>query len=216
MKIKHLAAGAGVVGLVLAAGPAFATGNSYTVAVGGNSTAGTAAVTASATAPEFYAEKPDGTFLKLNCSSSTVPSGSGSVINKGTGITNVANLQGVTFNSCTGPGGSLTVTTSGTWNLHGTSTATSAATDTIQGHVENVTANASNAVCSFKVTGGADGSFNEGTQQLSVNEQANGVGEALTVTNVTGCLGQIKNNGKAKFIGTYSVTATGGAVNLLP
>ena len=217
MKIKHLAAGAGVVGLVLAAGPAFATGNSYTVAVGGSSTAGTAAVTATSDAAlEFYAEKPDGSFLKLTCASSAVPSGSGSVVNKGTGITDVANLQGVTFSTCSGPGGTLNVTTSGTWKLHGTSTATSTASDTIQGHIENVTANASNAVCSFTVTGGADGSFSESTQKLSVNEQANGVGQALPVSGVSGCLGQIKNNGKAKFIGTYTTSVTGGSVNLLP
>ncbi len=217
MKIKHLAAGVGVVGLVFAAGPALATGNSYTVSVGGSSATGTHAVTATSDASlTFQAEKPDGTFLNLTCSSSAVPSGSGSIVRSGTGITDIADLTGVTFSTCTGPGGNLTVTTSGTWKLHGTSAATTGSSDVVAGHIENITANASNAVCRFTVTGGADGSFNEANQKLSVNEQADGTGQALTVSGVSGCLGQIKNGGKAKFVGTYSTTVTGGAINVQP
>ena len=217
MKIRRVMAGLGASVLVLVMGPAVATGNSYTVAVGGSSSAGSAAITAVSDGTIFYdTEKPDGTFLRWSCASAAVPAGSGSIVSKGTNVTDIAQLKGMAFTSCTTIGGALNVSTSGTWTMHATSPVTSGSSDTISVHLENVTILVSNAICSFRITGGLDGSFSESTQKLTIDEKADGTGQAATVTNVSGCLGQVKNNGKFKFQGTFSTSVAGGSVNLLP
>lgn len=216
MKLKHSLVAGATLGLVAVAGPALATGSASTVAVGGNSTAGQSPVTATSDGPlTFQAEKPDGTFLTMNCTSGNVPASPASYVNRGTGVTNIATLNKVNFVSCTGPGGALTVTTAPPWQLHRTGAVTAGATDVIAGHLEGIRATARNPVCSFTVTGGADGTFNEGNQKLTINETANGSND-LTVSGVTGCLGQVKNGGKAKFSGTFTTTTSGGAVNVKP
>ena len=217
MKLKHSLVAGATLGLVAVAGPALATGSASTVAVGGNSTAGQSPVTATSDGPlTFQAEKPDGTFLTMNCESGNVPASPASYVNRGTGIVDIATLNRINLVRCTGPGGGLTVTMAPSQKLHRTGAVTAGATDVIAGHIDGVKATASNAVCRFTVTGGADGTFNEGNQKLTINETANGTGAALTVSGVTGCLGQVKNGGKAKFSGTFTTTTSGGAVNVKP
>ncbi len=217
MKIRHLMAGLVAGGLVLVMGPVMATGNSYTVAVGGSSASGQAPVTASSDGiVSYWTEKPDGTFNRWTCTASAVPAGSGSFVSKGANVTDLAQLKGMTFTACSSFGGNLTTTGAGTWTLHATSPATSGSSDTISVHLENITILVSNAICSYRVTGGLDGTFSESTQKLTIDEKADGTGAEATVTNVSGCLGQVKNNGKFKFQGSFSTSVVGGAVNLLP
>ncbi|ALX03387.1 hypothetical protein [Aeromicrobium erythreum] len=210
MKIKHAAIGTAALALagVAAAGPALATGNSYTVAVGGSSAAGTHNITAASTGSLSFAVPT----LSMGCTSAAVPSSPASTVSSGTGVVDIAAINKINFSGCTGPGGSLTVTTSGSWKLHGTSAATSGSSDVVSGHVENITAVVSNAVCRFTVTGSATGSFNEANQQLNVNET--GFTGNLKVSNVTGCLGQVQNGQSANFTGNFQVTSPDGAINV--
>ena len=217
MKVRRVLAGLGAGVLVLVMGPAMATGNSYTVAVGGSSTSGQASFTASSDATVLnWVEKPDGTFSRWTCAASAVPAGSGSFVSKGTNLTDLAQLKGLTITTCTWFGGNLNASTSGTWTMHATSATTTASTDSVSVHLENVNIGFSNAVCSFRVSGGFDGTFNEANQKLTIDEKADGTGQEATVTNVVGCLGQLKNNGKFKFQGTFSTSVAGGAVNIQP
>lgn len=215
MKLKYAVAGAGAVTLAIA-GPALATGQSTTVSVGGSTAAGTHPITASSTTTlSFAAEKTDGTYLSMSCSGGAVPASPVSTIASGT-VTDIAKINKVNFTGCTGPGGTLTVTTSGTWLVHKTGgTVTAAQTDTLKGHIENITANVGNLVCKFTVTGQAAGSVVEKAQTLKVAENA-ATAKGLTVSNIQGCGGQLKNGGKAKFTGTFKITSPDGAINAVP
>ena len=216
MKLKYAVAGAGALTLALA-GPALATGKATNVAVGGSTAAGSHPITAaSTTALTFAAEKTDGTFLTMNCSSANVPASPASTVSSGTGLVTIAKINKVNFVSCTGPGGTLTVTTSGSWLVHRTGgTITSAQTDTLPGHIEKITANVGNLVCKFTVTGQAKGSVSEKAQTLKVAETAT-TAKGLVVSNITGCGGQLKSGGKAKFSGTFKITSPDGAINAVP
>ncbi|NRQ48739.1 hypothetical protein [Aeromicrobium stalagmiti] len=208
MKLKHAAIGTAAIALaaVGAAGPALATGSTYTVAVGGSSAAGTHNITATAGALSFAVPT-----LTMGCSSANVPASPASTVASGAGITDIAAINKINFVGCTGPGGALTVTTVGSWKLHGTSAATAGATDVISGHVENITANVSNAVCRFTVTGSANGTFNEATQKLTVSET--GFTGNLKVTSASGCLGQVTTGQNANFSGVFTVASADGAIN---
>lgn len=211
MKIKHAALGGAVVALVgvVAAAPAMATGSSYTVSVGGSSAAGSHPITATATGTLNF-NVPT---LSMTCNNtSNVPASPVSSVASGTGVTDIASINKINFNGCTGPGGTLAVTTVGSWKLHGTSAATSGATDVINGHIEGITANVSNAVCGFTVTGSAKGTYNEGTKVLQVNET--GFTGSLKVSNVRGCLGQVQNGQSADFIGGFNVNSPDGVINV--
>ncbi|MCL8250090.1 hypothetical protein AERO_01730 [Aeromicrobium fastidiosum] len=210
MKIKHAAIGTAALALagVAVAGPALATGSAYTVAVGGSSAAGTHTITAASSGTLSFAVPT----LTMGCSSAAVPASPVSTVASGTGITDIASINKINFSGCTGPGGSLTVTTVGSWKLHGTGAATSGATDVVAGHVDNITATVSNAVCRFTVTGKADGSFDEAAQKLTVAET--GFTGNLKVSNVTGCLGQVVNGQNANFSGVFNVASADGAINV--
>lgn len=208
MKIKHALVSSAAVALVAVAGPAMATGNAYTVAVGGSSAAGTHAITATTSGALSFAVPT----LTMGCTSGAVPASPASTVASGTGITDIAAINKINFTGCTGPGGALAVTTVGSWKLHGTSAGTSGSSDVISGHVENITATVSNAVCKFTVTGSATGSFDEATQALTVNET--GFTGNLKVSAVTGCLGKITSGQNANFNGVFNVTSADGAINV--
>lgn len=213
MKLRHLVAGVATVGVVALSGPAFAAGPPYTVAVGG-STSGTQAVTAASSGSvQFSARNNAGTVINMNCTS---VSGNGTVT-KGTGLTQVATITSTTWTGCRVPGGPANVTQTGIWNITGTgSTATAAATDTVAGYVGNVNAGVATSpstICSFTVTGQANGSFNEATQTLNVNET--GYTGNLTLSGVSGCLGQLQNGNPANFVSNLVISTGGaGAINL--
>ncbi|KQY56113.1 hypothetical protein ASD11_16755 [Aeromicrobium sp. Root495] len=209
MKIKNAAiatAGLALAGVAVA-GPALATGSSYTVAVGGSSAAGTHNITATSSGPLGFAVPT----LTMGCTSAAVPASPVSTVASGTAITDIASINKINFTGCTGPGGALTVTTVGSWKLHATGAATSAATDVIAGHVDSITANVANAVCKFTVTGKANGTYNEGTKVLNVSET--GFTGNLKVSNVVGCLGQVQNGQSANFTGSFNVVSPDGLIN---
>ena len=222
MNKKFFALGLGVsaASLALVAGPALATGLSTNVSVGGSSAAGSHSISAASTGTlTFQAEKTaaaGGGYLSMTCASANLGSSPASSVFSGTGLTDIANLGKVNFVTCNGPGGRLTVTTTTNWKLHRDGgSPTAAATDSIPGHIDGVSAHATNLACTFDVTGKADGTFAEGTQQLVVNETAAAAGN-LTVSGITGCGGQLLNGGKAKFSGTFNVTSPDGVINVLP
>lgn len=214
MRTRRALAGLVAGALVLVMWPAMATGNSYTVAVGGSATSGSHAISASSVASLTWRnERPDGAFLTMSCSSMSAPAATSSV-SSGAEVVDIARFAGVTLQSCVMPMGALAVTTSGTWTMHATGAATAATTDVVPVHLSNVSIRWANAVCQFTAVGGLDGRFDEATQRLEINELADGTGEAFTVTGVRGCLGQFKNNGKAQLIGSLQIASPDGPINL--
>lgn len=221
MKIKHTSAVLAAAGLALLAGPAMATGASHTVSVGGTAVSAgspvsfTAATPTTGTNVQFSALNNSNVVVNLNCNSSTA---SGTIQ---PGV-NVATITSSTWVSCTAPGGAVTVSQIGNWNLHSPNAYTAAANENVVGHVDDVEANVQNtaapAVCRFRVkgtsttTGLANGSFDESTQKLTVSET--GYTGNLRLQSVSGCGGQLQNGNPANFQAVYTVTATGGAVNV--
>ncbi|GAB3070717.1 hypothetical protein [Nocardioides zeae] len=213
MKLRTLAAGAAVAAVVTVSSPAFAAGPPYTVSVGGSSAAGTHAISATSTGTvTFNARNTSGTIINMNCSSVT---GSGTVTS-GTGVNPVATIATTTWTGCTIPGGAATVTHNGTWNITGTGTNATTGNETIAGYVGGANASVRTTsnpnICRFTVTGQANGSFNEATQQLNISQT--GYSSNLTLSNVVGCLGQLQNGNPANMVANLNVASPDGAINL--
>jgi len=145
------------------------------------------------------------TGTQLTCTSSTA---TGNAI-RGSGQpgAGIAKITGTTFSNCTGPLGiSFTVLHSGTWLLNAvTPTATGA-----DGTITAIQARLSGSLCSATVSGSVPAKFvNSNTAtppsqaQLQVLPTNPGT---LTISNVSGCFGLIRNGDKASFRGTYNIT----------
>jgi len=171
MKFKRFTALAVAGATLLITGTAWAAGPPYTVSVGGSSAPGTHAVTAASTGPVKYSIKNNaGTIVNMQCASI---SGTGTVTS-GSSVNPVAKIASTTWSGCRFPGGTLTFTQSGTWNLVGTGSNATPGTETIAGYVGNMTINThmamNPAICKFTVTSTANGSFDEATQQVKISE----------------------------------------------
>lgn len=143
----------------------------------------------------------------LTCAKGTAPgttkTGSGL---SGTGIGHV-NGPKTTWTTCKGPGGLVfKVTGVGTWNINAASFSSGVTT----GKITNAKATVvDSGVCSFTVTGSVGIKYTNSTHVLAVPGGTAG----LTVSNVSGCLGLINNNDKAKFKANYALKATNSAFN---
>ena len=122
----------------------------------------------------------------------------------------LATIDSTNWLDCTGPGGlNMAVTQNGVWDIVGTGAATAGNSDVIDGFVDNADATVvdtdfGGAACTFTVSGTADGSFDEGNQQLNIDETAGN----LVIDSVTApCLGVVDVNYTADFIGTFDVDA---------
>ena len=198
---RALATGAALLATaVLAAGPAHATGLTYTVSGGGSSAPGTAPFVASSTSSL--------TLGPIVCTSAAVPASPASVITTGPSVVDILTLNRLAGSGCTG---STSVTSTGSWTMHGTTTATAGSTDVVAVHLHGVSLVVAGAICRFTVTGAGlvDGTFDEATQRLTISEPA--ASGTLTVSNVSGCLGQVQNGSS---IGMNVVLATSSALYL--
>jgi hypothetical protein len=137
------------------------------------------------------------TGAQLTCASSTATgtakSGSG---HAGAGL---GSITGTTFTSCSGPLGiTFTVQHVGVWSLNAVSyNATSGVTT---GTITNVAANIRGSTCSASVTGFVDATYTNGTGILRVLPN-----NTLTVSNVVGCFGLMRNGDRVRFDGSYTV-----------
>ncbi|GAA4481368.1 hypothetical protein GCM10023191_000150 [Actinoallomurus oryzae] len=136
------------------------------------------------------------THTQLTC---TTSSGTGdAVYGSGQSGDDLANVDDLSFGNCSGPAGiTFTVQSSGfAWALNADSYD---GVDTTTGSISGVTAHLSGPLCSADVAGSVPMTYsNDGT--LSATG-----GSGLTITNVSGCLGLIKNNDTAGFVGSYAV-----------
>ncbi len=179
---RALTAGAALLAAaVLSTTPAHATGLTYAVTAGGSSAPGSAPFSAT----------PSGA-LAIAGYTCTGPTSSTGTISRGPSVLNILSAS-LTTSGCGGMG-SATITFSGGWLMHGTSPATSATNDVVSVHLHgvNVTVNGG-TICRFTATGQLDGSFDEATQTLTINETA--ATSDLIAANVIGCFGIVKSGG---------------------
>lgn len=219
MRFKKTAALSAAAALVALAGPANAA-PPWNVTVG----AATAPVPFSAytKAPiSFIVNGPAGQ-VGMSCGAASAAG----IIIPGSSTTGlrVAEIQGTSWSQCIGPGGLAMnvwsappvpgVPTSGKWplNLTGTTGPTWA------GNISNINARVVSKLdsggvpsCAFTVTGRANATFNTAqvsgnnnyTQTLTVNQPF--TTPNLTVSNITGCFGQLVAGNPASFTGSFKV-----------
>ncbi|WP_019145139.1 hypothetical protein [Aeromicrobium massiliense] len=191
---------------IIALAPA-AMAATYTVAVGGNTTVGTNAYTASTGGITFDTNYG----VPMTCSSGTAAGNiqRGATFTPPTAST-VATITGTTWSGCIAPtlfNTQLNVTQVGTWNLKADSAPVGGV---VSGEITNVSAQVRSVVndlCEFDVTGTVDGSFDTNNQTLSIDG-----GYGLTISNVVGCFGEVLDDDTATFGADYAVSTTGGSV----
>jgi hypothetical protein len=206
--------------LALAAGPAWATGGSYTVAVGGSTAPGTHALSAANNGLSMQFLNNTGTVINVACASVSASGNASS----GSGVTAIADVTGSTWASCPFPGGAWIISQVGTWPFHGDMTTVSpAATDVVAGHLHQVRVHVGTptGICSFDVAGNVggsvlgriDGTFDEAGQKLSLAET--GFTGNLVLYNVRGCLGQLQNGNRMNLRGDFAVNVPDGPINVV-
>lgn len=205
---RLLAGAAAALCLAVGVGPAGATGNSVTVAVGGTSAQALHPVTAMTMGSVSWAVPT----LALGCSGARIPANPVSAVRGGTGVTEVLDLRAMQFIGCSWPGGAFTTTLPAPSALHVTAPVSGGSVDVVRGHLGNFSITMSNAVCDFTATGSARVTFNESTQQLAIEET--GFTGNLTISNVRGCLGQVRNGQAMNLTMNLQVTSPNGAINI--
>lgn len=212
MKIKQTVAatiGLGTLSVMVVTGPAIATGNAYTVAVGSDTASAAHPFTASSGSAVTWRVPT----LAVPCSGASVPATPLSTISAGSAVTDVFSIAKVSFVGCSGPGGAMAVPTSGTWTFHADSVATASSDEVISGHIENVSFKLLNAACDVTVTGVASATFDEATQQLTIDES--GFTGDLTVSDVKKTmLSKFKNGQPFDLHAKLNVASPDGAINL--
>ena len=206
MKRITKAAALAATGIIALAPAAMAA--TYTVAVGGSTTSGTNAYTATTSAISFDTNYG----VPMTCSSGTA---AGNILRGTTftppAATTVATITGTTWSGCIAPtlfDTQLNVTQVGTWNLKATSAPVNGV---VSGTITNVNAQVRSVIndrCEFDVAGSVAGSFNTNTQTLSINFSSN----PLEISNVVGCFGEVLDGDLADFDADYAVSTTGGNV----
>lgn len=121
------------------------------------------------------------------------------------------------WKGCEGPGGVfMTVVPQNDWEVHGVDPATSGNGDVIDGyisgpnntpleaHVFASSGGPAGTSCNFHVEGYADATFDESTQELTVNQAANG-DLSIDVVGGANCLTLIGDGDFASFQGTFTI-----------
>ncbi len=191
--IGALAAGAALItSAVMAAGPAAALPDTWTVDPGG---------AFHGVAGETLLEVQE-SGIQLSCASSTADG----TAQSGTGLSNplasIPETPGIVFNDCSGPFGlTFEVTQVGDWSLNG---AAYDGSDVTTGSIDGIEADIVGPGCNATVTGSVPVTFTNSTDVLSVQPEF-----TLVVTFVdpgNNCLGLINEGEHANFSGSYQIT----------
>lgn len=206
-----IVASLGVLALTAASPVATATGSTYPVSVAGSYTPAPYDLTASSTGVVSFTVGS----ATVVCTGAGIAASPVSSVYAGASVLDLAILNKVTFSGCTSPpmGGALAVFVSGSWKLHGTGPATSAATDAVSGHLENITITLANAACQATVTGQAKAVLDESSQKLVLNQSA-GSGSTLlaAASPAKPCLGKVPSGSTAGM--SVSLQLSPGSINI--
>ena len=200
-------------GLVALAGPASAAGP-YQVDVGANTT-GNHVFTGTATGGISYVVDGNSGPMNMSCSSATM-GGSVAAGSNPTG-NGVASVASSTMTGCTMLGMNPSFTHRGTWRLNATGVATAAPTDVVRVNVGSISIAFAGpfSSCVFTVSGKVDGTFDEATQKLRIDESGF-TGNLSVGSTVTGCLGLISPRAAFDLVTTYDIVSQDGPINFKP
>lgn len=212
--------------VVLAAGTLIAMANSATasVTVPGVTPPATAPFSAYTKAPIAFTVDPPGPPVPINMTCGSAAAAGGIIPKTSAGGLNAGSIHGSAWGKCVGLGLDLNVyhTPDSKWILNAVTP--NATNDVWTGTITNISAHVQSktaGVCAFDVVGTAAATFTEAqvagnnnfTQTLAVNQAATG---PLSITNVSGCLGQLTNGWPASFAGSFKVYNSSGLVNIQP
>jgi len=168
----------------------------WTITPGGH-TDGTAGTT------NLTVQDPQSGEIQMTCASSTVGVDLESGASADNQLATIPPSPGIQFNNCLLAGFiEFSVQQVGVWTLNGSSY--NAATGVTTGTIDNIVADISGPGCAATVEGSVNGTFNNGTDVLTVNPD-----QTLTVTSVDpvdNCLDLIHQGATAAFDGAYSVS----------
>ena len=219
MKKPLLAATLPVLGALVLAVPAVAAPPAdYTVSVGGSSTPGTHAFTATSGLTQVVVNG-----VTMTCTSTSVSG----VVHSGTAVQPIADVTSSTWNGCTDNFGTpLTVVQIGTWHLNGNDVNVHAGLIDahVIGNISGINAHVYDTglsgLCDFTVGGVADGWFNETSSPQALHVTENGTDSSLKVTSLASstsdCLGAVYPGAPAQFYGDYAINVPHGAVDVAP
>jgi len=207
-RVAKVTVAAGAI-MAIAIPSAFGATLSYKITAGG-SLAGPVSYTGKTTKAIVFTDTTSQ--QQLGCAGGTA---AGSMkLGKAVAAAKAGTITKTTWKTCTGPGGiALNPKQVGTWYLNGRG-------KTVKGNtpvfVNGVKANVTNpqGLCSFTVTGAADGVYHNATQTLTL-APASKSGHKLTTSNVTGCLSLINNGDVVTFKTTYKITTSKGALKIV-
>jgi hypothetical protein len=199
------AASAAGTALLLMAGSAWAS-PPYGVSVGGDSSPGSYSFSNSVS-PVLWTMQ-DSTTYTMGCTNLQV---AGTVTTGASGVNPYLELTSWSFNGCTGPGGNLRFTQTGTAFLYGTTPATPALVDDIDSYLGSIQFHVATtplaSVCNYDIVGGFSADFDEPTQTLTLDET--GFTGNLTLVNVSGCGGQLHDGDPVDMAFSFSPAVTG-------
>ena len=200
-------------GLVTLAGPALAAGP-HQVDVGTNTT-GTHVFWAATSEPISYTIDGNSGPIATTCTSGMLGGG----ISAGPNVTGaaVATVDGSVWSDCTGLGLNYTFAQQGTWKLNATGPVTAASSDIVRVNLGSVALKVSAPFnsCEYTVSGKMNGTFDEATQQLRINESGFS-GNLQVGSRVTGCLGLISPGAAFDLVTTYDIVSQDGPINFKP
>ncbi|WP_144433620.1 hypothetical protein [Aeromicrobium erythreum] len=204
---RALAAAGALLALAAGIGPAAATGNSVTVAVGGSIADGSHPFTAATAHVEMETQ-----IAVWTCQSGTVPASPVSEVQSGASVGDVLQLRGLLFQGCSWMGGTMSTALSSPAAFRVTGPATSGSSDVVHGRIEDFVISGGVSICNFTVSGSVRASLNESTQKLTIDES--GRSGAFKVSRVSGCLGLVQVGQAMDLRTTLQLTSPDGAVNI--
>jgi hypothetical protein len=146
--------------------------------------------------------------VSVTCKSSKASGTISSATHKGASPVKVGTVTKLSFSKCTGPLGAVTTKVEG---LPYTMSVDSKTTS--KGQTDGIISGAKVAVsmtaCSFMVTGSTPGYYTNSTHKLSVTSKLPTKGlntGKLTVSDVKGCAGLVKNGNHPSYVSTYTVS----------
>ncbi|MBC7595779.1 MAG: hypothetical protein H7288_17890 [Kineosporiaceae bacterium] len=194
--IRKLVATASAVALVIVASPAMAAAP-YTVTAG-SQTAGTVPIYGTTDAIYFYTD-----FIGFSCDSGSF-TGTANLGTNPTGL-GVATIDDTEWNDCLGPlSMPLAFDQIGSWDLNAVGDTVGGVTGTTITDIAMRVASVTAGQCEYTVTGQVGGSFNENTQQLTIDDLS--PDNNLVISDVLGCFGQVLAGDAAYLAMTYDIT----------
>lgn len=185
-----------------------ASATTYTVAVGGSTTVGTSAFTATTSGVEINSNYG----VPITCSSGTMQGN----VERGTTFTpptpsTIATITGTTWHGCLTPtlfNWQFNFTQVGTWNLKADSAPVAGV---VSGTITNISMQVRSVIndrCEFDVTGTLDYTLDSNTQRLTIDTGT----FDLVISKVVGCFGEFIDGDELDLDADYALTTTGGNV----